>query len=134
MVSAFNSAFDAGVFTGRLNEKMTAQTYLDLVTPYLPEQSNHQAKITLADAQYALKENRVRRNSTPLTMKEERYAKFEHEAEAAGYPVKEYHGRYFYVGPAVFIEAEDLQALIRATTMPLQWDSMGKSGLVVYPK
>jgi hypothetical protein len=65
---------------------------------------------------------------------EERYTQFEQEAEQAGYQVEEYRGRYFYVGPAVFIEAEELQDLIRATTMPLQWDSMGKSGLIVYPK
>jgi hypothetical protein len=66
--------------------------------------------------------------------KEERYLQFTHEAERAGYPVEEYRGRYFYVGPAVRIEEGDLQALIRATTMPLQWDEMGKSGLVVYPR
>jgi len=45
----------------------------------------------------------------------------------------DYHGRNFYQGPAVFCEASELQEVIRATTVNLQWDQMGNSGLVVYP-
>jgi hypothetical protein len=69
LAAAFSAAWDAGVFTGRLNEKMSAEEYLSLVTPYLPEQSNHRAKIALADAQSALtlKEKNMRKNSATLT-------------------------------------------------------------------
>lgn len=45
----------------------------------------------------------------------------------------EYQGRHFYSGPALEIEASDLQEVIRATTLRLRWDAMGKSGLIVYP-
>jgi len=46
----------------------------------------------------------------------------------------DYHGRAFYRGPAVVIERDLLQAVIRATDMMLQWDDMGRSGYVVYPR
>ena len=45
----------------------------------------------------------------------------------------EHHGRYAYVGPAVLIGDEELQAVIRSTTVTLQWDQLGKAGLIVYP-
>jgi len=69
-------------------------------------------------------------------MKDERFAQFVNDMKAAGYGDAlraEYHGRYFYVGPAVDVEREELQAVIRATAVPLQWDQMGESGLVIYP-
>jgi hypothetical protein len=48
MSAAFTAAYDAGVFRGRLNELMSAEEYLSLVTPYLPAQSNHKpTRITL---------------------------------------------------------------------------------------
>ena len=78
---------------------------------------------------------------------DECYEKFEAEEEAmtnherfandmklAGYKVNgDYHGRWFYEGPAIVVEKEELQSAIRATKVNLQWDEMGKSGLVVYP-
>jgi hypothetical protein len=46
---------------------------------------------------------------------------------------EEYHGRNFYEGPAVVVRRSQLQDVIRATSVDVQWDQMGKDGLVVYP-
>lgn len=64
----------------------------------------------------------------------QRYITFQKDMERAEYVVEEYHGRNFYVGPAIIIEAGELQEVIRATAINLQWDTMGKNGLVVYPR
>lgn len=69
----------------------------------------------------------------PEVIENARYATFRHDMDRAGYCVKEYNGKNFYTGPAVFVEADDLQEVIRATTVRLQTDQMGKSGIVVYP-
>lgn len=45
----------------------------------------------------------------------------------------EYRGRSFYVGPALDIKGSELQDVIRMSDIRLQCDSMGKTGLVVYP-
>ncbi len=51
-----------------------------------------------------------------------------------GFKVEDYDGRYFYHGPAVRVDDMDgVQAVIRATSVPVQWDNMGK-GWIVYPK
>jgi len=50
MGAAFSSAYDAGVFRGRLNEAMSAETYLALVLPFLPPQSTTRSRITLGPA------------------------------------------------------------------------------------
>lgn len=63
----------------------------------------------------------------------ERYAKFHQECEDAGYEVEQYKGRNFYSGPAVRISATELEDIVRATTVKLQWDTMGWDGLIVYP-
>jgi hypothetical protein len=66
---------------------------------------------------------------------EERYRVFTEEMEAAGYEVNpEYGGRFFYRGPAVEVPRDDLQEVIRSTIIPLQWDQMGRSRLIIYPK
>ena len=64
--------------------------------------------------------------------KQEKYDKFTADLEEAGFEVRPYNGRFFYRGPAVRIEQDELQDVIRATTVKLQWDDMGK-GLIVYP-
>lgn len=51
-----------------------------------------------------------------------------------GWELREYHGRAGYTGPAVYVDVCELQDVIRATTMMLTWDSLGKTGLVVYPR
>ncbi|MDP3702900.1 MAG: hypothetical protein Q8R78_00705 [Candidatus Omnitrophota bacterium] len=61
-----------------------------------------------------------------------RYQSFREEMEAAGYEVQEYRGRNYYNGPAVTISRDQLQDIIRATTVRLQSDALGK-GLIVYP-
>ena len=72
--------------------------------------------------------------------KEERYEQFMDDMEEAGYDIEEdYQGRSYYEGPAVRIEGgirsvhAELQDVIRATKLYLQWDEMGSDGLVVYP-
>ncbi|MFH1690585.1 MAG: hypothetical protein ABIE42_10185 [Candidatus Eisenbacteria bacterium] len=59
-----------------------------------------------------------------------KHQRFSDECAAAGLDVENYRGRCFYEGPAV--RTDDRQAVIRATTVPLQWDNMGK-GWIVYP-
>jgi len=66
--------------------------------------------------------------------KEERYQQFRSDMEGAGYEVGHYRGRSFYEGPSVRVESDELQDVIRSTRINVQWDSMGKSGLVVYPR
>jgi hypothetical protein len=66
--------------------------------------------------------------------KEERYKQFTEEMEEAGYKVEEYNGRDFYKGPAVSVDTGELQDVIRATQVTLQWDTLGKDGLIIYPK
>lgn len=64
------------------------------------------------------------------------YEKFAEDMETQGIAWEpEYHGRNYYVGPAVRVSYGgdyDLQGIIRATTVELQWDQLGK-GFIVYP-
>lgn len=62
-----------------------------------------------------------------------RYWRFRQDMDTAGYAVEEYRGRNYYQGPAIQYEGYDLQNVIRATTVRLQTDQLGKSGLIVYP-
>jgi hypothetical protein len=65
-------------------------------------------------------------STMPITETE----KFEDEMAEAGFEVFHYHGRFFWHGPAVV--TSDPQAVIRATTVRVQQDSMGM-GAVIYP-
>ena len=56
---------------------------------------------------------------------------FAQDMEESGFRVYQYHGRFFYKGPAV--KVTDLQEGIRGTGIKVQWDSMGL-GYVVYPQ
>ncbi len=44
-----------------------------------------------------------------------------------------YHGRNMYQGPAVRVDEDELQDVIRASCVRVVWDQMGKHGLVIYP-
>src|SRR5687768_9684889 len=60
---------------------------------------------------------------------------FVEDMQSHGYAVEHYHGRSFWHGPAVRTDDEDgpdLQDVIRATSVKLQWDSMGYNE-IVYP-
>ena len=62
------------------------------------------------------------------------HEKFIDDMEEAGFDLDEdYHGRYGWTGPAVECETGELQDVIRATPVKLQWDQLGK-GLIVYPR
>lgn len=63
-----------------------------------------------------------------------KFGQFVAECRKTGYDVTGYHGRFFYHGPAVIVHRDKFQDVVRATTMPLQTDDMGKSDIVVYPK
>lgn len=65
--------------------------------------------------------------------KEERYQQFVGDMGEAGYEVEDYRGRSFYEGPSVRVESDELQDVIRAARINVQWDQLGKSGLVIYP-
>lgn len=64
----------------------------------------------------------------------ERHRRFIESMEEAGYEVDpDYHGRYYYVGPAVRVGSQtEIQDVIRSTPLTLQWDQMGL-GYIVYP-
>jgi arginine/ornithine N-succinyltransferase beta subunit len=64
----------------------------------------------------------------------EHHQQFAADMEETGYEVRDYQGRFYYSGPAVEVDRDELQDVIRATSVPLQWDNMGKTNLVVYPK
>jgi len=66
---------------------------------------------------------------------QEKYRQFVMECYNAGYceedSIQHYRGRYFYEGPAVI--TPDVQDVVRATKVKVQWDNMGRD-YVVYPK
>jgi len=62
-----------------------------------------------------------------------RHRKFEADLERMGYEVVEYHGRWGYHGPSVKVDAGELQDVLRATDVRVVWDTLGKSGYVIYP-
>jgi hypothetical protein len=58
---------------------------------------------------------------------------FRAETKAAGYDVEEYNVRFGDDRPAVRVEGRmDLQQVIRATTVVVDWDTLG-TGWIVYP-
>jgi ribosomal protein L27 len=61
------------------------------------------------------------------------HEQFQADMVAAGRTVRHYRGRHFYDGPAVKIERDELQTLIRETTVMVQVDHLGKTALIVYP-
>ena len=65
--------------------------------------------------------------------RDERYRQFTDDMQDAGHRVTHYAGRNFYKGPAVEIDADDFQDVIRATKLHLTTDTLGKHGMVVYP-
>src|SRR5580704_12589734 len=58
----------------------------------------------------------------------ENYNTFSRECKKAGLDIREYHGRNNYHGPAV--ETDDLQSVLKATTVNCLWDSFGKSNII----
>lgn len=59
---------------------------------------------------------------------------FTRDLLSEGFKIRDYDGRDFYHGPAVTVDDMDgVRAVIRATSVPVMWDNMGK-GLIVYPK
>ncbi len=71
---------------------------------------------------------------TPEHYETQRYEQFRQDLEEAGYEVEHYQGRWFYQGPAVRIDSDELQDIIRLTDVKVQWDELGKDGLIVYPR
>jgi hypothetical protein len=64
----------------------------------------------------------------------DKYEQFVKDMEKAGIEYEEYHGRYFYHGPAVKTKKgfPTLEDIIRSTKVKLQWDNLGL-GHIVYP-
>lgn len=67
----------------------------------------------------------------------DKYEQFVKDMEKANIKYDgEYHGRYFYHGPAVRTDEKGfpkLQDVFRATKVELQWDNLGKMDFIVYP-
>lgn len=61
------------------------------------------------------------------------HKRFVADMQAINFRVRDYYGRNFYHGPAVTCSQDSLQTVIRATTVKVQWDSLGRD-LIVYPK
>ena len=64
---------------------------------------------------------------------EETLAQFRSDMEQAGYQVTDYAGRCNDHSPAVRVESNDLQAVMRSTSLTLQGDTLGKRRVVIYP-
>jgi hypothetical protein len=64
-----------------------------------------------------------------------KFRRFVEELTAAGFEdrLSHYRGRNYYEGPAVEVDRDDEQAVIRATSMRLRSDNMGRDGLIFYP-
>jgi len=60
------------------------------------------------------------------------YTTFIAEMTRAGRYTRHYNGRHGYSGPAVTADRDDLQAIIRETTLPLAWEELGLD-LIVHP-
>lgn len=60
-----------------------------------------------------------------------KHKEFVRDMEKAGLEVKHYRGRFYYDGPSVMVENVD--DVIRLTSVKVQWDSMGRDHIVVYP-
>jgi len=65
------------------------------------------------------------------TYKHPDHLRFVTEMEDAGLEVQHYRGRFYWSGPAVFVD--DVQDALGATGVRCQWDNMGR-GWVVYPR
>ena len=62
---------------------------------------------------------------------------FKEKAEAAGFKVEDYHGRYGYFGPCVKVQnLDEFQSFFQKikTGIKLQWDDYGKTGKIIYIK
>jgi hypothetical protein len=57
---------------------------------------------------------------------------FVQDMEDAGFEVSDYHGRFYWHGPAVSCDRDEHQEVIRATSVRLQHDQLGL-GVIVYP-
>jgi hypothetical protein len=63
--------------------------------------------------------------------KTEEHKKFARDMKKAGLEVYKYHGRSFYVGPAVNVSS--IQDALSQTKVECRWDNMGRDH-VVHPK
>lgn len=72
-----------------------------------------------------------------LTYTNNRYQQFVDDMRSAGIIVEHYRGRFYYEGPAArthVSEGIDLQDIMSATKVKLQWDNLGKEDFIVYPR
>ncbi len=99
--------------------------------------NGHHARQKIAETARLELSNRWRDPVAPTgehrPYEKEHFEQFCREVEAAGYTVKHYRGRWFYEGPAVSVESDEFQKMVRATTVELQKDELGKTGIIVYP-
>lgn len=58
------------------------------------------------------------------------FDKFIRECESAGFKVENYRGKFLYEGPSV--STTNIQTVIRATSMQVQWDLIDNTW-IVYP-
>lgn len=69
--------------------------------------------------------------------KNKNYQQFVEDMIKVGIEVEDYEGRFNYHGPAARTNIEnngpDLQDIIRATQVKLQWDDLGKRDYIIYP-
>jgi len=64
----------------------------------------------------------------------EMYKIWEEQMTREGFEVKQYQGRFYYQGPAIFCEDSDEFAKAKyLSPCKTQWEEFGKRGYVVYP-
>ncbi|MCL4756688.1 MAG: hypothetical protein KJ015_41440 [Myxococcales bacterium] len=71
-------------------------------------------------------------NMTKADYENDYYTTFVAEMSRAGRDTRHHNGRHGYSGPAVTADRDDLQAIIRETTLPLAWEELGLD-LIIYP-
>ena len=60
---------------------------------------------------------------------------FREDMEEARFDVQFYRGRWFYRGWSVKAkDFRELQDIIRATRIYLQWEELGKTGFIIWPE
>lgn len=72
-----------------------------------------------------------------IEIDEDIYEQFVEDMENVGIEYEEYHGRFFYHGPAVRTNEKGFptrQDVIRATKVELQWDNLGELDFIIYPR
>lgn len=72
-------------------------------------------------------------NGNSHTYAVDSHIRFVRQAQERGLRVQHYNGRNFYKGPAVVVTRDEVRFMTAEFSVPLKWDSFGKSDCILYP-